>query len=77
MKKIFIITFSLIALGTTLYSCAPKDQCKNCEVVTYDKNTGKELNRTSATEYCGASLTAVEHSDPVIVGDEKTVYECN
>jgi hypothetical protein len=76
MKKILIFSISLMALGTMMYSCNPADECKNCEVVTYDKNTGKELNRSSATEYCGASLTAVEHQAPVIIGDEKTVYEC-
>jgi len=76
MKKILIFSISLMALGTMMYSCNPADECKNCEVVTYDKNTGKELNRSSATEYCGASLTAVELQDPVIIGDEKTVYEC-
>ena len=76
MKKIFIISFSIMALGLSLYSCNAADECKNCEVVTYDVNTGKELSRTSAVEYCGASLTVVELQDPVIIGDERSVYEC-
>jgi hypothetical protein len=28
------------------------------------------------TEYCGDELADKEFSDPVIIGDEKTVWEC-
>lgn len=75
MKKTFIYAFSMIALGLTLYSCEVSD-CKNCEVVTYDVNTGNELSRQSATEYCGDDLNSIENQDPVVIGDKRTVYEC-
>ena len=76
MKKILIFSISLMAFGSMMYSCNPADECKNCEIVTYNTNTNQEVSRTSATEYCGAALTAVELQDPIIIGDEKTVYEC-
>ncbi len=76
MKKLAILSLSFMALTLSLSSCTPADECKNCEVVTYDVNTGDELSRTSAVEYCGASLDIVELQDPVIIGDERTVYEC-
>jgi hypothetical protein len=77
MKKVLLISFGFLALASVMSSCNKPTDCKNCEVVTYDVNTGDEISRTAATEYCGASLTAVEMQDPVIVGDEKSVYECH
>lgn len=77
MKKVFIASICFLALGMSIQSCTPADECKNCEVVTYDNTTGTEISRTSAVEYCGAALTLVELQDPVIVGDERTVYECH
>jgi hypothetical protein len=77
MKKVLLLSFGFLALTSVVSSCNKINDCKDCEVVTYDVNSGDELSRTAATEYCGASLTAVEMQDPVIVGDEKTVYECH
>jgi len=77
MKKQLLFAITVFMFATLISSCAKVTDCKDCEVVTYDVNTGKELNRTAATEYCGAALTAAENQDPVIVGDEKTVYECH
>ena len=76
MKKALLFAFGIAAMGLSLSSC-DKTNCKNCEVVTYDVNTGDEISRQAAVEYCGAALTAVELQAPVIVGDEKTVYECH
>jgi len=75
MKKKYIYAFSMIAIGLTLFSCEVSD-CKECEVVTYNVNTGDEISRQSATEYCGDNLNSIENQDPVIIGDEKTVWEC-
>jgi len=75
MKKKYIYAFSMIALGLTLFSCEVSD-CKECEVVTYNVNTGSEISRQSATEYCGDNLNSIENQDPVIIGNEKTVWEC-
>lgn len=77
MKKVFIASIGILALVLSLFSCAPADQCKNCEVVTYDNITGTEISRTAAVEYCGAALTVVELQDPVVIGDERSVYECH
>ncbi len=77
MKKALLFAFGIAAMGIFSLSSCNKNTCKNCEVVTYDVNTGDEISRTAAVEYCGAALTAVELQDPVVVGDEKTVYECH
>jgi len=65
----------MIVIGLSLFSCELSD-CKECEVVTYNVNTGKEIDRQSPTEYCGDNLNDIENQDPVIIGDEKTVWEC-
>jgi len=75
MKKKYIYAFSMIVIGLSLFSCELSD-CKECEVVTYNVNTGKEIDRQSPTEYCGDNLNDIENQDPVIIGDEKTVWEC-
>ena len=74
MKHLSYLGFGLSFLAMT--SCTPMDECKNCEAVTYDTNTGAEINRESAIEYCGNSLNDIENSNPVVVGDEKVVWEC-
>ncbi len=73
MKKSYIFTFSIVALGLGLFSCTKSD-CKNCEVVTYEN--GAEISRQSAVEYCGDDLNNIENQDPVVIGNRKTVYEC-
>ena len=75
MKKKYIYAFSMIALGLTLFSCEVST-CKECEVVTYDANTGDEISRQSAVEYCGDALNDIEGQDPVVIGGKRTVYEC-
>jgi len=74
MKYLKYLGFGLSFIALT--GCEPMSECKNCEAVTYDKNTGVELNRESAIEYCGSSLNDIENADPVVVGDEKVVWEC-
>jgi hypothetical protein len=64
--------FSFLAMA----SCTPESDCKNCEAVTYDVNTGDEIRRESAIEYCGTSLSEKENSEPVVVGDERIEWEC-
>jgi len=73
MKKSYIYTIGMIAIGLTLFSCTKSD-CKNCEVVTYEN--GVEISRQSAVEYCGDDLNNIENQDPVVIGNRKTVYEC-
>lgn len=75
MKKKYIYAFSMIALGLTLFSCEVSD-CKNCEVVTYDIPSGDEISRQSAVEYCGDQLNDIENQAPVVIGNNRTVYEC-
>jgi hypothetical protein len=73
-KKILFSIALVLVLGAT--SCLPDAACKFCEAVTYDATTGKEIDRQDPTEYCGDELADKEFSDPVIIGDEKTVWEC-
>lgn len=65
-------TISLLGLT----SCLPEESCKFCQAVVYDVNTGAEIDRQDATEYCGDDLLAKENANPVIIGNEKTVWEC-
>jgi len=74
MKYLSYLGFGVIFLA--MASCAPMSDCKNCEAVTYDANTNVEISRESAIEYCGSGLNDIENQDPVVVGDEKVVWEC-
>ncbi len=60
-------------LGIT--SCEPISDCKTCEAVTYD-SAGVEIRRESAIEYCGPALDEKENADPIVDGNETTVWEC-
>ena len=67
--------FSVSMFG--LFSCVPEDSCKNCEAVTYDAGTSTVVDRQDAVEYCGNDLFLKENTDPVVVGGDSTVWECN
>jgi hypothetical protein len=73
-KKLFLSLTVILVLGAT--SCFPDDACKFCEAVTYDANSGNEIDRQDPTEYCGDELADKEFADPVIIGDERTEWEC-
>jgi hypothetical protein len=72
-----IISFILLVSGTLLTACEPTDDCKNCEAVTYSISSGNEISRESAIEYCGPSLDEKENSQPISIGDQRIVWECN
>ena len=77
MNILRFVGFGLTLGFMGLSSCTPMNDCKNCEVVTYDVSTGAELDRQSSIEYCGPALDDVENTQPTVVGNEKTVWECN
>jgi len=74
-RIIFSLIVSLSVLG--IYSCTPEDSCKNCEAVTYDAGTTTVIDRQDAVEYCGNDLFLKENTDPIVVGTDSTVWECN
>lgn len=66
----------LFLMMVFIYSCEPEDECKYCEVVTYDIRDGREIRRESAIEYCGFDLEEKENNPPSIFGYEEVVWEC-
>ncbi len=74
MKKIFRLTGLLLILAFTGPSCELLDDCKECKLVVYED--GVKVSETTGTTYCGEDLTAKEDADPVIVGNRRSVYEC-
>jgi len=77
MKTFIISGIAFIGLTVTFASCTPADSCKNCEAVTYEKGTSNVVDRQDAVEYCGNDLYVKENSQPVVVGSDSTVWECN
>ena len=76
MKKTFFYLFIVFNIIFGFTSCLPDENCKFCEAVVYDANTNTEISRTDAVEYCGDDLSSKENASPVIIGNEKTVWEC-
>lgn len=74
-RIIISLVLSLSVLG--IYSCVPEDSCKNCEAVTYDAGSTTVIDRQDAVEYCGNDLFLKENTDPIVVGSDSTVWECN
>lgn len=76
MKKIHVL-IAAIALGmASLTSCVTEDLCKDCEVVTYDADSGQEKDRVLASEYCGDDLEGIQDQGASVVGQDSSVYEC-
>ncbi len=61
-----------------IYSCELDSECKYCKTVTYEKDNGNwvVVEESAEEEYCGEALDEIEAEDPVIVGNNKTEWEC-
>ncbi len=75
MKKVLTIIIIGLLFVFVSTSCEPDEKCKNCKTVTYDAN-GNIINETALVEYCGVDLENIENEAPIVVGGEKTQYEC-
>ena len=75
MKRIILFVASFVFTAWALTSCEDLEQCKKCRWVSTDSLTN-EVNEGPETEYCGASLIAIELAGPRTVGTVTTVYKC-
>lgn len=73
MKRKIVFAVVLVLIAWSFTSCEKK--CKFCRTVTYDN--GVEINSTSSSEYCGASLVAKESTPDIEIGTLLTRVECN
>jgi hypothetical protein len=74
MKKKLLFAAALVVIACTFTSCTKT--CKTCTQVAY-VNGSYDHDVTSAQEYCGLELTALEALDPVTLGDTTTKWVCN
>jgi len=72
-KIIFALSFLLITLAFN--SCEIIGTCKVCREVTYQVGGGV-ISEGSETEYCDASLIAIEAKDDIVIGDKRYSWEC-
>ena len=74
MKNVLRLTGFLLILTFIGPSCEQLEDCKNCKLVVYED--GVKVSETTPTNYCGEELTAKEDAEPVVVGNKRSVYEC-
>jgi len=55
--------------------CESLGTCKICMEVTYEVGGGV-ISEGPETEYCDASLIAIEAKDDVIIGNKRYSWEC-
>ena len=75
MKRRHLFAASLLLLAWAATSCEALSDCKFCKLKTTDSSTG-DTTYGFETEYCGASLIAIEAKAPVTVGTVTTTYQC-
>lgn len=76
MKRVLIIAGGFILMTMALTSCESLFQkCKVCELVKYDED-GKEFDRGTPIEYCGAELLAIEAKGTWEIGKLTAKWEC-
>ena len=76
MKRKILFAALFILLAWAASSCEDLMQCKKCRLVSTDSSTNEVIEDPTETEYCGASLIAIETARPVKVGTVTTEYVC-
>lgn len=75
MKRNLIIVTLFIIMTLSINSCEMLGTCKVCREVTYEVGGGV-ISEGPETEYCDASLVAIEAKDDVIIGNKRYSWEC-
>jgi len=75
MKRKFKYAAAFLFLAWAATACEALEECKFCRMITTD-NTTAEVTEGFETEYCGASLIAIEAKGPTTVGNTTTTWEC-
>ena len=76
MKRKILFAALFILLAWAASSCEDLMQCKKCRLVSTDSSNGDVREDPNETEYCGASLIAIEATPPKTVGTVTTEYVC-
>lgn len=76
MKRKVLFAGLFIFLAWAASSCEDLMQCKKCRLVSTDSQSGDVTVDPKETEYCGASLIAIEAARPVTSGTVTTEYVC-
>jgi hypothetical protein len=73
MKKKLLFAASLVIIAVAFSSC--EKNCKTCQQNIYVDGTLETAG--SSQEYCGVSLSVVEATGDVTIGNTTTKWECN
>jgi hypothetical protein len=76
MKRKILFAALFIFLAWAASSCEDLMQCKKCRLVSTDSSNGEVIEDPNETEYCGASLIAIEATRPMTTGTITTKYVC-
>lgn len=74
MKRKLFFAGTLFLIASGINSCEALNDCKNCKQVTYVD--GVYDHEGDTYQYCGLTLIEVENSDPLIIDNSRTVWEC-
>jgi hypothetical protein len=75
MKRKIVLVISFILMTLAFNSCEGLGTCKVCKQVTYEIGGGV-ISEDPESEYCDAALIAIEAKSDVIVGNQRTTWEC-
>lgn len=75
MNRKLLFGAALVFIAWAATSCTALTDCKFCKTVTTDSSNG-QVTEGYETEYCGASLIAIEAQTPVTSGTQTTKYQC-
>lgn len=75
MKRKILLGVLLLLIAGAFQSCEVLSDCKTCKQVTYVSE--KWDHETDPTEYCGASLLAIEAMDDYVDGNIRTTWVCD
>ena len=75
MKRKLLVAAAFVFIAVAFSSCEKKQTCKSCQQNIYVDGT-LETSGTSQ-EYCGLSLTVIEATGDVTIGNTTTKWECN
>jgi hypothetical protein len=75
MKRIIRLLLVFFILSLFISDCSLFENCGTCSMVT--EVDGVETNRTPGVPYCDEKLDEKRNSDPVVVGNRTTYWDCN
>jgi len=74
MKRKFLFEAAFLFIAWAVTSCEALNNCKICRQVTYEN--GVVIGEGPEQEYCDADLVAIETQQDIIIGNQRTSWEC-